>query len=93
MPESSKKVLVSLPDALLRQMDKLMNEEHTTRSQIIRDAMQLYIREKHRMEIREHMRRGYEEMARINEEWAEAGLLPDIKTLELYETLLAECEE
>jgi CopG family transcriptional regulator / antitoxin EndoAI len=93
MPDSSRKVLVSLPDALLQQMDKLMSEEHTTRSQIIRDAMKLYIREKHRMEIRERMRLGYEEMARINEEWAESGLLPDVKTLELYETLLAECEE
>jgi CopG family transcriptional regulator/antitoxin EndoAI len=93
MPDSSRKVLVSLPDALLQQMDKLMSEEHTTRSQIIRDAMKLYICEKHRMEIRERMRLGYEEMARINEEWAEAGLLPDVKTLELYETLLAECEE
>jgi CopG family transcriptional regulator / antitoxin EndoAI len=93
MPDVNKKVLVSLPHGLLQQMDELMNTEHISRSQIIREAMQLYIRERHRMEIRERMRRGYEEMARINNEWAELGLLPDEKSLELYETLLAECEE
>ena len=93
MPETNKKVLVSLPAALLRQMDDLMSKEHTSRSQIIREAMQLYIQERHKMEIREKMRRGYEEMARINAEWAEFGLLPDAKALEVYETLLSECEE
>ena len=55
--------------------------------------MQLYLRERHKLEIRERMMRGYEDMARINAEWAELGLIPDTKTLEVYETLLAECEE
>ncbi len=93
MAETNKKVLVSLPVGLLRQVDEVILHENITRSQFIREAMQLYIRERHKLEIRERMMRGYEDMARINAEWAELGLIPDTKTLEVYETLLAECEE
>lgn len=66
--------------------------EQTNRSEFIREAMKLYIRERHRIEIREKMRRGYEEMARINIEWTEIGVKTDNYTLEVYESILSECE-
>ncbi|HOB20201.1 MAG TPA: ribbon-helix-helix protein, CopG family [Candidatus Atribacteria bacterium] len=87
-----KKILVSLPDSLLREVDEIVAIEKKNRSQFIREAMKLYIRERHRIEIREKMKKGYEEMARINAELTEEGFNSDMKTLEVYEAILSECE-
>lgn len=87
-----KKVLICLPTELLAQADAMANEEQKSRSEFIRCAMKLYIRQKHKMEIREKLRRGYEQMAHINTEWAELGLSADEEALEAYEALLAESE-
>ena len=54
--------------------------------------MKLYIRERQRLEIREKMKIGYEEMAKINAELTEMGLKSDVVSLEVYEAILAECE-
>jgi len=87
-----KKILVSLPDSLLREVDEIVAIEKKNRSEFIREAMKLYIRERHRIEIRDKMKKGYEEMARINRELAEMGFNSDSKAYESYEALLAECE-
>ncbi len=87
-----KKILVSLPDSLLREVDEIVAIEQTNRSEFIREAMKLYIRERHKIEIREKMRKGYEEMAMINIEWTEVGVKTDNYTLEVYESILSECE-
>jgi len=87
-----KKILVSLPDSLLREVDEIVAIERKNRSEFIREAMKLYIRERHRIEIRDKMKKGYEEMARINAELTEEGLNSDIQTLEVYEAILSECD-
>lgn len=88
----SKKILVSLPDTLLREVDEIVSLEKKNRSEFIREAMKFYIRERQRIEIREKMKKGYEEMAKINSEWTEASIYSDNQTLDLYETILSECE-
>ncbi|NLC44933.1 MAG: ribbon-helix-helix protein, CopG family [Clostridiales bacterium] len=87
-----KKILVSLPDSLLREVDEIVSIEKKNRSEFIREAMKLYIRERHRLEIREKMKKGYEEMAKINVELTEVGLNSDMVSLEVYEAILSECE-
>jgi len=87
-----KKILVSLPDSLLREVDEIVAIEKKNRSEFIREAMKLYIRERHKLEIREKMKKGYEEMAKINAELTEMGLNSDMVSLEVYEAILAECE-
>ena len=87
-----KKILVSLPDSLLQEVDAIVAIEKKNRSEFIREAMKLYIRERHRIEIREKMKKGYEEMARINSEMTEVGLESDVRVLEEYEAILSECE-
>ena len=52
-----KKILVSLPDSLLREVDEIVAIEKKNRSEFIREAMKLYIRERHRLEIRENEER------------------------------------
>ena len=87
-----KKILVSLPDSLLQEVDEIVAIEKKNRSEFIREAMKLYIRERHRIEITEKMKKGYEEMARINSEMTEVGLESDVRALEEYEAILSECE-
>jgi len=87
-----KKILVSLPDSLLREVDEIVAMGKKNRSEFIREAMRLYIRERQKIEIREKMKKGYEEMARINAELTEIGADSDNQALEKYEAILSECE-
>lgn len=87
-----RKVLISLPTDLLDEIDMICQKDADTRSGFIREALKRMVRLRHSMEIGEQMRKGYVEMARINQEWAEAALPADSSALEAYEALLAECE-
>ncbi len=51
--------------------------------------MKLYIREKHKVQMRERMKNGYKEMALINAELTEVGLNYDRQALEAYESILS----
>lgn len=88
-----KKILISVPDNLLEELDILVSNEKTNRSVIVREAMSLYIREKRKVELREKMRRGYEEMAEINLGLAEGCLEADNAQQSIYEERLREMEE
>ncbi len=88
----SKRIIISLPDSLLREVDDLVEKEKRNRSEFIREAMKLYIRERRKIQIREKMKKGYREMGSINLLLCEAGLDIDVTTLRSYETKLAESE-
>ncbi|NLJ40440.1 MAG: ribbon-helix-helix protein, CopG family [Clostridiales bacterium] len=83
-----RKILVSLPDSLLREVDEIVAVGKKNRSEFIREAMRLYIRERQKIEIREKMRKGYEEMACINRELTEEESDSAIEVLEKYEAVL-----
>ncbi|MDD3839127.1 MAG: ribbon-helix-helix protein, CopG family [Clostridia bacterium] len=87
-----KKILVSLPDSLLREVDEIVAMEKRNRSEFVREAMKLYLRERRKVQIREKMKKGYQEMSKINSELAESDMGIDEKLYEAYEALLAECE-
>ncbi|HPZ43096.1 MAG TPA: ribbon-helix-helix protein, CopG family [Bacillota bacterium] len=61
-----KRVMISLPDTLLAEVDGIAAAEQLNRSEFIREAMKLYIAERKRRLLREQMKKGYLEMARIN---------------------------
>jgi CopG family transcriptional regulator / antitoxin EndoAI len=88
-----KKILISVPDNLLEELDIMVSNEKTNRSMIVREAMSLYIREKHKVELRDKMKRGYEEMAEINLRLAEGCLGADNDQQSIYEEKLGEMEE
>ncbi|OPJ55251.1 CopG family ribbon-helix-helix protein [Alkalithermobacter paradoxus] len=87
-----KKILVSLPNGLLQEIDKIIEVENKNRSEFIREAMKLYLREKRKVETRETMIKGYREMGVINLALAEMGLSIDVSALEGYEGKMAEGE-
>ncbi|MBY0451356.1 MAG: ribbon-helix-helix protein, CopG family [Cyanobacteria bacterium] len=44
MNNKSSRVLISLPDKFLEEVDSMAEEEQRTRSELIREALRLYIR-------------------------------------------------
>ncbi|MDD4600327.1 hypothetical protein SDC9_11364 [bioreactor metagenome] len=86
-----KRIMISIPNSLLQEVDGIVAMEKLSRSQFVRDAMRLYIEDRKRKAVRDMMRRGYQEMAVINLALAEEGLLIDTDLFEMP-TLLAESE-
>lgn len=87
-----KKVLITVPDALLAQVDSAASSENVNRSEFVREAMKMYLREKKKQSAAEQMKKGYQEMADINLNIAKMCFDADEKTLSAYEEKLAECE-
>ncbi|OPY58259.1 MAG: Antitoxin EndoAI [Pelotomaculum sp. PtaU1.Bin035] len=61
-----KRIMISLPDSLLAEVDRIASAEQLSRSEFIREAMKLNIEERKRRMFREQMKKGYIEMAKIN---------------------------
>lgn len=61
-----KRIMISLPDTLLAEVDGIAAADRLNRSEFIRKAMNFYITECKRRVLREEMKRGYLEMAKIN---------------------------
>lgn len=87
-----KRIVVSLPDNLLEKVDYFVALENKNRSELIRDAMKLYIREMEKIRIREQLKIGYITMAELNIKFAEMGLCEDCKDFLSYESRLSERE-
>ena len=88
-----KKILISIPHNLLEELDTMVSNEKTNRSMLVSEAMHLYIREKRKIELRDKMKNGYEEMAEINLRLAEGCLRADSDQECRYEERLGEMEE
>lgn len=61
-----KRIMISVPDQLLREFDGIVSDENTNRSEFIREAMKFYIVERRRRILQEQMKKGYQDMANIN---------------------------
>ncbi|AZB41380.1 MULTISPECIES: hypothetical protein [Bacillaceae] len=68
MSESSAttEIMIRLPQTLVSELDSLVKQENGNRSELIYQATKMYLRERKKRQIRESMRRGYMEMAKIN---------------------------
>lgn len=86
-----RRIMISIPNSLLQEVDDFIAMENLSRSQFVRDAMRLCIEERKRKQVHDMMRKGYQEMAAINLTLAEEGLLADADIFEMP-TLLAERE-
>lgn len=61
-----KRIMISVPDQLLREFDGIVSDENKNRSEFIREAMKFYIIERRRRILQEQMKKGYQEMGSIN---------------------------
>lgn len=63
---ASKRIIITVPETLLFEMDNLTIIESKNRSEIVREAIRFYLGERRRLLFREQMKKGYLEMAEIN---------------------------
>ena len=89
----TKRIMVSLPNSLLEEVDFIVSMEKKNRSEFVKEAMKLYIREKRKVEVSERLRDGYLEMSQINLTLAEVGFEQDMMELNVYEAKLTGCEK
>ncbi|HSH34796.1 CopG family transcriptional regulator [Schnuerera sp.] len=89
----TKRIMVSLPNSLLKEVDFIVSMEKKNRSEFVKEAMKLYIREKRRVEVSQRLKDGYVEMSKINLALAEIGFEQDMVELNVYETRLTGCEK
>ncbi|HET7579384.1 MAG TPA: antitoxin [Bacillales bacterium] len=61
-----KEIVISLPQQLLNEVDGIIRQENVNRDELIHQATKMYLRERKKRHIRESMRQGYMEMAKIN---------------------------
>lgn len=88
--ERSKKITVWIPGNLLREMDCLVSGGSLSRSEIVTEAMRMYIIRRRRHEKRNLLRDGYREMSVLNSTLSEEGLVLDNTQLSSYEESLQE---
>lgn len=63
---ASKRIIITVPETLLFEMDNITITESKNRSEIVREAIRFYLNERRRLLLREQMKKGYLEMAEIN---------------------------
>ncbi|HHT48294.1 MAG TPA: ribbon-helix-helix protein, CopG family [Firmicutes bacterium] len=80
----NRRVVVLLPESLLEEVDRVADQEYSSRSAFIRAAMQHLLEEKRRAEQREKMAVGYQRMGPLNLELAEEGIGQDGDEIERY---------
>ena len=88
----SRKILISLPESLLKEVDSIVSVEKTNRSEFVRRTIQLYIRERRKIEVRDRLKKGYQEMAEINMKLSEIWFNVDNDLQLKYEKRLGELE-
>jgi CopG family transcriptional regulator/antitoxin EndoAI len=63
---TSKRIIVSISEMLLSEVDSFTVLEKRNRSEIVRDAIKFYLEERKKELMIEQMKKGYLEMAPIN---------------------------
>ncbi len=85
----TKRIMISLPQNLLTEVDGIVALEKRTRSEFIREAMRLYLQERKKRQIRERMQRGYLEMARINLDLSREAVYAESEAGRILEELVS----
>lgn len=87
---ASRKIIVSIPENLLQELDHLSAIESKNRSEMIREAINLYLGERRKQALKEQLRKGYIEMGDINRAIAEEGFTAEHEAMESCLEKLAE---
>ncbi len=81
----SKRIMISLPESLLAEVDGIVTVEKRNRSEFIREALNNILHERRKKGIHEQMRKGYLEMAQLNLSIAKELFSTEQEVLEYYE--------
>ncbi|MFD2617332.1 MULTISPECIES: CopG family ribbon-helix-helix protein [Terrilactibacillus] len=90
MSESnSKEIKVNLPKHLVTEIDGVAEQDNVNRSEFLHRAIRMYLRERNKRQIREAMRQGYMEMAKINLNIASESFLAEEEAETTLERLVS----
>lgn len=87
-----KRILISLSDSLLGEVDSFSKSLGISRSELVRKAMEEYMSRRRAQEINRKLAEGYSQMAKINLDWAEMCFDADNEMQQNYEEKLSESE-
>lgn len=87
----SKRIMISLPESLLAEVDGIVLLEKRNRSEFIREALNSILHERKKKGIREQMRKGYLEMAQLNLAIAKELFSTEQEVIQYYEETSVEC--
>lgn len=63
---ASKRIIITVPENLLSEVDSVTQLESKNRSEVVREAIRFYLGERKKNLMIEQMKKGYMEMAEIN---------------------------
>lgn len=89
---NNEKIVFTLPDSMISELDDIIEMENTNREDFAKAAFQFYLTQKKKMDLKEHMIKGYKEMAQINLTLAELGMTNDSSSNEHSEGKFAQGE-
>lgn len=84
----TRRIMISLPNTLLQEVDGIANQENINRSQLIREAMRFYINELKKRQIRQRLQLGYVEMSKINLSLANEAVEAENEAVRTIETMV-----
>jgi CopG family transcriptional regulator / antitoxin EndoAI len=88
----NKKLVVNLSEALYNEFNDALQKDCKKKSEFITEAIILYIKEQKKVSLIEQMKRGYNDMAKLNLEISECGLDDYVNELNEYEAKLSESD-
>lgn len=86
------RVVFTLPDSLVTEVDKIVKTENTNREEFAKAAFQFYITQKKKTDLKDAMIKGYKEMGQINLALAELGMTIEVSSNEYCEGKIAQGE-
>ncbi|WEG12529.1 antitoxin endoai [Pullulanibacillus sp. KACC 23026] len=89
MAESSEEIKVRLPQHLLQEIDGMARLDNLNRNDFLSQAVSSYLKERNKRQIREAMRQGYMEMAKINLNLASEAFIAEEEAENTLERLVS----
>ncbi|MCC3145035.1 CopG family transcriptional regulator [Halanaerobium sp. Z-7514] len=88
-----KQLKIELPQGLVEEIESYCSENNEQRNNFLLKAVELYLRELKKEEVRSLLKTGYQKMAGLNQKLADEGLSSDCYSYLCYEQRLVECEK
>ncbi len=89
---SKEKIVFTLPDSLISEVDHIVKIENINREDFAKAAFQFYITQKKKFDLKESMIKGYKEMGQINLTLAELGMTNEVSSEDNLEGIIAQGE-
>jgi CopG family transcriptional regulator/antitoxin EndoAI len=92
MSEERRELAIRIAEHLAEQLQEVCDCDACSVSNLIEDAICLYLKDRRRRQISQSLMVGYQSMNEVNMEIAEEGVNSDQEMFDLYETQL-ECDD